>query len=149
MSETKSLKCLSTLVLERNMKWNKPETDAQNFVSSNFSRETKNQCFLTADFDSPTDLEDVYHERRAKVDRVTQKVNEIEASHQSHPVTPRNDNIRYFYLERAGIMEFEGGLDRKEAEEKAFYQALAFFVREVHPNILAEFEHLIYQQFLN
>jgi hypothetical protein len=65
MLKTKSLKCLSTLVLERNKKWNNTGTNGQNVVPPDFSYGTKNPHPLTTDFSSPTDLEDAYHERLA------------------------------------------------------------------------------------
>lgn len=65
MHETRSLKFLSTLVLERNKKWNNPETRCQNLVSRDFCCETKNPHFLTPNFAFSSDLKDAYEERLA------------------------------------------------------------------------------------
>jgi len=65
MRDIKSLKCLSALVIERNKKWNNTGTNGQNFVPPDFFRGIKNPHPLTTDINSPTDLEDAYHERLA------------------------------------------------------------------------------------
>jgi hypothetical protein len=65
MSETKSLKSLSNLVIERNKKRNKSETSCQNFVSWDFHCETKNDHFLPPNFALSSDFKDAYEERIA------------------------------------------------------------------------------------
>lgn len=37
------------------------------------------------------------------------------------------DNIREFYEERAGIREFDGGMDKMDAEREAFFDTIEYF----------------------
>lgn len=54
------------------------------------------------------------------------------------------DETRFEFEERAAIFEYEGGFAREEAENRAYQQILKEFISGRYPEILAEFESIIY-----
>lgn len=56
------------------------------------------------------------------------------------------DGIRYaeLYQERAAMHEYDGGIQRHEAEQQAYQSSLEAFIRTNYPMILAQFEALIF-----
>ena len=58
------------------------------------------------------------------------KANNTKQGRKARPSTARH--VMEFWIERASVMEFEGGVSRKEAEEKADLEAkLRFIIYEV------------------
>lgn len=78
---------------------------------------------------------------------VTSNTKEIGTLHPLHLVTPQNEELLYFYNERAGIIEFEGKINRNEAERLAFKEGLNLFFTKNYPEILEQFESLINTSF--
>ncbi len=91
----------------------------------------------------------LHHVTPPETDSVTLRGNETAGLHPLHHVTPRNDNLRYLYHERAAIMEFDRGESRHEAERLAYQDALNTFLIDKYPEIVGQFEAIIHQSFLN
>lgn len=81
--------------------------------------------------------------------KVTTKVKTKGALHQQHVITLQNEELSYFYNERAAILEFEGGLDRPKSERIAQQDALSIFLKETYPAILGQFESIVKHSLLN
>ncbi len=53
------------------------------------------------------------------------------------------ETISYLYNERAAILEFDGDMNREEAERAAYNEALVVFMRMAYPEIMYEFQSII------
>ncbi|WP_010302587.1 hypothetical protein [Candidatus Odyssella thessalonicensis] len=71
------------------------------------------------------------------------KAREGAMENQVHLVTPENNDLRYFFEERASILEYDSYQTRSQAEYLASAETVLIFLKIYHSQLLTEFYRLI------